>query len=295
MKNKAIEYADGQLVNGDCIEVVTNIEDQSVDLVFTSPPYFMGKHYDRSMSIDDFTNKITEIQDKIYPKLKKGGSLCWQVGTHVQNSIATPLDCLVYHVCKNFPDLKLRNRVVWTFEHGYHATKRLSGRHETILWYTNGDEHRFELDAIRVPQKYPGKKHYKGPNKGELSGNPLGKNPGDVWCIPNVKANHIEKTDHPCQFPVALAARFIRALTPENGLILDPFSGSGTTAIASLQTGRKFYCVEIDENYFTISKERITDWYEGNRRVRDDAPSAIPNPRSAVARRPEHFQLEMHQ
>ena len=84
-------------------------------------------------------------------------------------------------------------RVIWTFEHGAHARKRLSGRHETVLWYTKGDNYEFNLDQIRIPQKYPGKRHYKGPNRGELSGNPLGKNPGDVWSIPNVKANHVEK------------------------------------------------------------------------------------------------------
>jgi adenine-specific DNA-methyltransferase len=88
--------------------------------------------------------------------------------------------------------LKLRNRIVWTFGHGLHCQKRFSGRHETILWFTKSDDYKFKLDPVRVPSKYPFKKYFKGPNKGRISSNPLGKNPADVWDIPNVKANRAE-------------------------------------------------------------------------------------------------------
>ena len=107
----------------------------------------------------------------------------------------------------------MRNRIVWHFEHGLHCSRRLSGRYETIMWFTKGDDYVFELDPIRVPQKYPGKKYFKGPKAGQYSCNPLGKNPGDVWTIPNVKSNHVEKTGHPCQFPVELIERLVLALT----------------------------------------------------------------------------------
>lgn len=292
MKRSEINFDDGKLVHGDCITVIDSIPDNSIDLVFTSPPYFMGKDYDHSMLAEDFLEKISALQDKIFPKLKCGGSLCWQVGNHVRNAVITPLDFLVHQVCAQYPELKLRNRVIWTFEHGVHAKKRLSGRYETVLWYTKGEHYKFNLDEIRISQKYPGKRYYKGPNRGELSGNPLGKNPGDVWSIPNVKANHVEKTAHPCQFPVALVSRFTRALSPKNGTILDPFSGSSSTAIAALETNRKFHCIELNKRYFDISKERISNWYEGKIRIREDVPAAIPNPKSAVAMRPPHFQTE---
>ncbi|MCL0184432.1 site-specific DNA-methyltransferase, partial [Klebsiella pneumoniae] len=111
----------------------------------------------------------------------------------------------------------------------------------------------FNLDEVRIPQKYPGKRSYKGPNKGQLSGNPIGKNPSDVWDIPNVKANHIEKTIHPCQFPVTIPQRLIKALTNKNGLVLDPFMGSGTTEVAALVEGRRFVGSEIQKSYFDIS------------------------------------------
>lgn len=290
-----VDYRDGTLVHGDCIDAVEQIDDNTVDLVFTSPPYFMGKDYDRSSFVDQFLENIAELQAKLYPKLKDGGSICWQVGCHVRNAVVTPLDFLVHQVCAKFPALRLRNRVVWTFEHGAHARKRLSGRYETILWYTKGDHYHFSLDNIRVPQKYPGKRHYKGPYRGELSGNPLGKNPGDVWAIPNVKAHHVEKTAHPCQFPVALVSRFARALTPVGGLILDPFAGSSTTAIACLETGRRFHCIELEQRYFDVSRSRIDEWYTGKARIRDDSPPAEPDPQSAVAKRPSHFVQEVSQ
>lgn len=290
---KRASYDHGILVQDDCATAINELQDASVDLVFTSPPYFMGKDYDKSMEVSDFIEAIGEVQQLLYNKLKPGGSICWQVGSHVKDATVTPLDFLVYSVCAQFPDLHLRNRVIWTFEHGAHAKRRLSGRYETVLWYTKGDEYNFDLDPIRVPQKYPGKRHYKGPNKGEYSGNPLGKNPGDVWAIPNVKANHVEKTKHPCQFPVALVSRFIKSLTPENGLVLDPFAGSASTAIAALENRRRFHCIELETEYFAISDRRIKDWYRGEGRTRLDSPIARPDPKRSVAKRPPHFTSEI--
>ena len=110
---------------------------------------------------------------------------------------------------------------------GLHCKKRLSGRYETILWFTKSDDYTFNLDPIRVPQKYPNKKYFKGKNKGKLSCNPLGKNPSDVWEIPNVKHNHVEKTEHPCQFPVELVDRLVLSLTNEGDVVFDPFLDLG--------------------------------------------------------------------
>jgi adenine-specific DNA-methyltransferase len=117
----------------------------------------------------------------------------------------------------------------------------------------------FNLDSVRVPQKYPNKKHYKGDKKGELSGNPLGKNPSDVWDIPNVKHNHPEKTAHPCQFPQELAGRIVSCFTNEGDTVLDSFMGSGTTGIICKNLNRNFIGIELDENYFNIAKKRIEE------------------------------------
>jgi adenine-specific DNA-methyltransferase len=161
-----------------------------------------------------------------------------------------------------------------------------------VLWFTKGDDYSFNLDAVRVPQKYPGKRHYKGPKKGEFSGNPLGKNPSDVWEIPNVKPNHIEKTKHPCQFPVALPQRLIRALVPEDGVVSDPFLGSGTSAVAACLEGRRFVGCEIQQGYIDIARERVANAKTKTPRFRPaEKPIYTPTATEAVARRPAHFKV----
>ncbi|MBR2402278.1 MAG: site-specific DNA-methyltransferase [Lachnospiraceae bacterium] len=283
------------IYNGDCQELLKKMPDNYCDLIITSPPYCMGKAYeDIHDDIDTFRNQQRIIFDDIYRVLKRGGSLCWQVGYHINHSEIFPLDYYVYEIfmeeSKKFDiPLILRNRIIWTFGHGLNSTQRFSGRHETILWFTKGDEYTFDLDCIRVPQKYPGKRAYKGKNKGNYSGNPLGKNPSDVWDIPNVKANHIEKTGHPCQFPVAIPQRMIRALVPINGVVLDPFMGSGTSGVAALIEGRRFVGAEVKQEYYKIAKERLQNTIEGNIKIREDIPVREPDEKSKVAKLPEEF------
>lgn len=277
------------LENADCAEVLSKLRPNSVDLVVTSPPYFIGKAYDRSRSHADFKKEINRIIRPLSRVLKPGGSLCWQVGYHVDDQTIMPLDWLIHEVMSKWQSYQLRNRIIWTFGHGEHCTRRFSGRHETILWYSRGAIQQFDLDAVRILQKYPGKRHYRGPNIGEFSGNPLGKNPGDVWDIPNVKANHIEKTAHPCQFPVALVSRLINALCPEGGTVLDPYMGSGSTAVAALMAGRNFVGADVDSDYVSIATARVDEVRAGNPKVRPDAPTVMPDIRMAVARRPDHF------
>ena len=274
----------------DAFEFLEGLKPGSVDLLVSSPPYCMGKEYEDSVDARDFLKVHTKLAPLLTRALRDGGSLCWQVGHHVNKGVVIPLDALVYSVFSQERELFLRNRIVWTFGHGVHASRRFSGRHETILWFTKGHKYKFNLDAVRVPQKYPGKRHYKGPKKGEFSGNPLGKNPSDVWDIPNVKANHIEKTDHPCQFPVALVQRLIRALTRQGGLIVDPFMGSGTSAVAALLEARQFAGCDVQEAYVKIARLRVNQTYSGKIICRPfDQPVFSPRGTEAVATRPAHF------
>jgi adenine-specific DNA-methyltransferase len=278
------------LFSGDCIDLISRIPDNSIDLTITSPPYCMGKAYEVSYSVDDFITAHESVLPEIVRITKDGGSICWQVGYHVDGKNVYPLDYPVYAIMAKIKEVQLRNRVVWSFGHGLHGTTRFSGRHETILWFTKGNEYRFDLDAVRVAQKYPGKRHYKGPNKGELSGNPKGKNPGDVWDIPNVKGNHIEKSGHPCQFPVGLAERCIRAFCPSGGVVFDPYMGSASSGVAAILNERRFLGAEKDEKYMEVAHSRLLKAYDGTVPFRPaDRPIYIPNPELAVARRPEHF------
>lgn len=274
----------------DALHFLSELADSSVDLIVSSPPYFMGKEYDTSCSIDDFLTIHEHLLQQLVRVVKMGGSICWQVGHHVHNGVLVPLDALVYGVFSKSDQLKLRNRIVWTFGHGAHCRQRFSGRHETILWFTKGAHYHFNLDAVRVPQKYPGKKHYKGLKRGEPSGNPLGKNPGDVWEIPNVKASHVEKTEHPCQFPVALAQRLIKALCPPNGLVIDPYVGSGSTGIAALLEGSRFLGSDLEAKYVKIARQRFKDLRAGTLKLRPlDLPILIPGEKDSVATIPREW------
>jgi adenine-specific DNA-methyltransferase len=273
----------------DANELLSDFEPSSVDLIVSSPPYCIGKEYDTSTLSEDFSSQHAKLLPLLVNALKPGGSLCWQIGNHVKAGKLIPLDALVYLEATKIPDLVLRNRIVWTFNHGVHCTNRFSGRHETILWFTKGDDFCFDLDSVRIPQKYPGKKHYKGPRKGQWSGNPLGKNPGDVWDIPNVKAKHVEKTAHPCQFPSALVRRLVRALTKPGQVVMDPFLGSGTTAMVALEEQRDFLGCEIEKKYLRIIERRLRGVANGLAQTRPDVAIRQPNFKEAVAVLPPHF------
>ena len=298
-KSKWLTYKGGEarVYKGNCFKMFEEIEDKSVSLVITSPPYCIGKEYeDESDDINSFKRNNRRALKESIRILKPGGSLCWQVGYHVNKAHTLPLDVVIYNLIESInrklPEeekMILRNRIIWTFGHGFNDTHRFCGRHETILWYTKGEKYDFSLDAVRVPQKYPGKTFSSGPNKGKISGNIYGKNPSDVWDIPNVKANHIEKTIHPCQFPVALPQRLILALTHKGDIVVDPFLGSGTTAATAVMLNRKFIGAEKEEKYIIIADKRIDAAFKGELKYREDKPVVKPNPNSKVARKPESF------
>ena len=226
------------------------------------------------------------------------GSIVWQVGNFVEAGEVFPLDIYFYPIFKSL-GLQLRNRIVWHFDHGLHATKRFSGRYEVLLWFTKSKEYTFNLDPVRVPSKYPGKLHYKGAKKGLPSGNPLGKNPSDYWTliceewesgiieIPNVKSNHPEKTTHPCQFPVELIERCVLALTNENDWVIDPFGGVGSSLIAAIKNNRKGMIIDRDPDYIAIAKQRVQAFQDGTLKTRPlGKPVHKPTGKEKVAQIP---------
>jgi adenine-specific DNA-methyltransferase len=287
------------LAPGDCLDTLKTLTDGTVKLIITSPPYNLGKTYEKPTDLKEYLDTLEPIVNELVRVLSSQGSLCWQVGNFVENGEVFPLDIYYYPFFKEH-GLKLRNRMVWHFEHGLHASKRFSGRYETLLWFTKTDDYTFNLDDVRVPSKYPGKTHYKpGEKYGTPSGNPLGKNPSDfwpvvtddwrsaVWEIPNVKANHPEKTIHPCQFPIELVERCVLALTNERDWVLDPFSGVGSALIAAIKNKRKAIGCEKEEEYIEIAKQRICDFYTGKLRVRPlGKPVHQPTGREKVAQIP---------
>jgi len=244
------------LHHGDCLELLRQIPDETVQLVVTSPPYNLGKAYEKKLRLEQYFEQQKAVITECIRVLRPTGSICWQVGNYVDKGSIIPLDTILYPIFSEL-QLKLRNRIIWHFEHGLHCTKRFSGRYETINWFTKTNDYVFNLDPVRVPQKYPGKRYYKGPKAGRFSCNPLGKNPGDLWIIPNVKFNHIEKTEHPCQFPIELVERLVLSMTNEDDWVFDPFLGVGSSIIAAMMHGRRGAGAETSEEYVKVARERI--------------------------------------
>lgn len=266
------------------------------DLVVTSPPYNIGKAYEERLEMDEYAAWHESLIQTIVKRVKPTGSLCWQVGNYVENGSIYPLD-YIFHPIFTKLGLKLRNRIVWHYGHGLHHKRRFSGRYEVVLWYTKSDDYLFDLDAVRVPSKYPGKRSFRGPKAGQLSGNPLGKNPEDVWevtesshdiwNIPNVKAGHVEKTEHPCQFPVGLIERLVLALTKKSDVVFDPFAGTGSAGVAALLHKRRFLGCEVDTDYAQLAYSRLQRTIKGEERFRSHAKPIFDHRLSPLSRLPQ--------
>lgn len=294
--------ADAVFLEGDSAETLKSVPDNSIKLIITSPPYNLNKAYEDEKSLEAYFEQMEPVIEQLIRVLSPEGSLCWQVGNYVDNGEVFPLDIFFYKYFKDH-GLKLRNRVIWHFDHGLHASKRLSGRYETLLWFTKSDSYCFNLDPIRVPSKYPGKRNYKpGKDYGKPSGNPLGKNPSDIWKIverdwehllwdiPNVKANHPEKTIHPCQFPIELVERCVLAFTNEGDWVLDPYSGVGSAMLAALKQGRRAIGCDKESKYIDLARARVAMLESGELPYRPlGRPVHQPSGREKVSQRPSEW------
>ncbi len=299
--------ADIVLYEGDIKDLLKQIPDNTINLIITSPPYNLGKDYESRTEIEKYLESQTEIIAELHRVLHETGSICWQVGNFVEKGEVYPLDIMYYNIFKKL-GMKLRNRIIWRFGHGLHASKRFSGRYETILWFSKTDDYVFNLDSVRVPSKYPGKKHFKGEKKGQLSGNPLGKNPSDiwdivlqdwekeVWDIPNVKSNHPEKTEHPCQYPIELVERCVLALTNEDDWVLDPFAGVGSSLIAAIKNNRRAIGSDKEAEYVNLARERILAYFNGTLGYRPlGTPVYQPTEKDKIAQIPDEWKTDYQQ
>ena len=285
----------------DTVEALKNLPASSFKLAVSSPPYNIGKEYEKQIELKHYLNWQAEVLKELARVVSDDGSIVWQVGNFIDDGEVFPLDIYFYPIIKAL-GFQLRNRIVWHFDHGLHATKRFSGRYEVLLWFTKSKDYTFNLDSVRVPSKYPGKLHYKGDKKGQPSGNPLGKNPSDYWAvicqewengiieIPNVKSNHPEKTAHPCQFPIELIERCVLALTNKDDWVLDPFGGVGSSLIAAIKNDRRGMVIDRDPQYIALTKERVVAFQDGVLKIRPlGKPVHKPTGNEKVARIPSEW------
>jgi adenine-specific DNA-methyltransferase len=247
------------IYKGDCLELLACIPDGSIDLTFTSPPYNIGKEYEKVRPMEDFIDWCADWIKKIHRATAANGALMLNVGyvSLAERAKSLPIPYLLWDRVPFY----LQQEIVWNYGAGVAAKKFLSPRHEKLLWYVkDAERYCFNLDDIRDPDvAYPNQK-----KKGRLRCNTIGKNPSDVWQIAKVTSGEgrasKERTPHPAQFPLDLCERVIKGFSPVDGVVLDPFLGSGSTIEASLRWGRYSIGFEIREDYCTIAAERAENF-----------------------------------
>lgn len=265
LKSLGKPHAKGEryaIYHGDCLALLDKIKDGAIDLSFTSPPYNIGKEYERVLPLDEYVEWCKAWMAKLHRVAAKDGAFMLNVGyvTSHEHSKNLPLTYLLWDKTPFF----LMQEIVWNYGAGVAARFSLSPRNEKLLWFVKDkDKYTFNLDDIRDPDvAYPNQK-----KNGKLRCNTIGKNPSDVWQIAKVTSGEgrasKERTAHPAQFPRDLCERAIKGFAPHHGIVLDPFLGSGSSAETALRSGR--YCIgfELREDYCEIAAERLK-WAEAD-------------------------------
>lgn len=250
------EASDTLLYHGDSLEMLKSTPQQIFDLTVTSPPYNIGKEYEKLMPIADYVDWCKEWMAQIYDVTSPTGAFWLNVGyiPVPEKGKAIPIPYLLWDKTQFY----MIQEVVWNYGAGVASRKSFSPRNEKFLWYVRDpDNYYFDLDSVRDPNvKYPNQK-----KNGKLKCNPLGKNPTDVWQFPKVtsgsKRSSTERTAHPAQFPIAVIERVIKSCSPSDGVVLDPFLGSGTTAVVAREQGRCSVGFEIRQDYLDIAVSRL--------------------------------------
>lgn len=247
------------IYNFDSLEKIPQIPKESINLILTSPPYNIGKSYESIMPVSEYVDWCSKWMNSLYEVVSQNGAFLLNLGyLEVPNQgKAVPISYLLWDKTPFY----MQQEIVWHYEAGVASKKYLSPRNEKFIWYVKEPKkYTFNLDAIRDPNvKYPNQK-----KNGKLRCNPLGKNPGDVWCFPKVtsgeKRSSKERTSHPAQFPISVIEKFILGMSNTGEIVFDPFLGSGSTCVAALKNGRKVIGFEISKEYCEIAKQRIEDY-----------------------------------
>lgn len=231
-------------ITGSAIEELKNLPDSSIDLICTDPPYNLGKDYGNNIDQkewDEYEKFTHQWLDEAVRLLKPTGSIYVFMGVRFISKLFAFMES---------QHLLFNGWITWHYTQGMGRKKGFSPRHEDILYCTKTDNFTFNLDAIRIPQKY-----FRERNNME------GANPGDVWQFSHVHYSNPERQSHPTQKPLAIMERIIKASSNEGDIVLDPFVGSGTTCVAANELKRQWIGVDINPKYIEMSKGRIIEKY----------------------------------
>jgi len=255
----------------DAIAGLARIPDASIDLVLTDPPYNLGKDYGNasdSRSVDEYLAWTERWIDAVLPKLKDNGSLyiflTWRYAPEI------------------FVMLKRRmtmmNEIIWDrrVPSMGGSTRSFSSVHDTIGFFVKRKDYYFDLDAVRIPYDAATKKARSRSIFIGAKWLEVGYNPKDLWSVSRLHREHAERVDHPTQKPLEIIERMVKASCPPGGVVLDPFMGSGTTALAARHAGRHFTGFELNPEYCAIIEQRL---------LAPEVPVTLAKRRSAAARK----------
>ncbi len=248
------------IILGDCLQELKKIGDNSVNLIVADPPYNVGKDYGNKSDKQDFDDYIAFTKkwlNECYRVLKKDGTIYIFIGFRFISYL--------YQILEKDLEMNFVNWISWHYTQGIGKTKGFSPRHDDILMFSKSTNYKFNLDEIRIPQKF-----YRKVN------NMRGANPGDVWDISHIHYCQKGRQPHPTQKPEALIERMVLASSSEGDLVLDPFSGSGTTLRVCQQLNRHAIGIELNEEYVEQTKERLASPFEGFDSI-DERMLRVPN------------------
>ena len=235
------------IITGDAIQELKKIDMCSVDVVIADPPYNLGKDYGNNHDIKGFEDYLSfsrEWLNQAHRILKRTGTIYVFMGFRFISYL--------YDILDRELQMHFNSWIVWHYTQGMGKTKGFSPRHEDILMFTNSNEFKFNLDSVRVPQKY-----YRERN------NMRGANPGDVWNFSHVHYCNGNRQSHPTQKPEGLIERMVLASSDQGGLVVDPFMGSGTTLRVCQQLGRDAIGIDVNPDYVAMAQVRLNSGFEG--------------------------------
>ncbi len=256
------------LYNENALTGIGRVADASVDLVIADPPYGLGKDYGNDsdrLGAQEYLAWSRRWIDAVVPKLKANGSLyvflTWQHSPEVFSYLKTRLSMV--------------NEIIWDrrVPSMGGSTRKFSSVHDNIGFFVKSRDYHFDVDAVRIPYDAETK---KARTRSIFIGKKwleAGYNPKDVWSVSRLHRQHTEREDHPTQKPLEIVERMVLASCPAGGTVLDPFMGSGTSAVAAARHGRSFIGFELNPDYFAIVEKRVAKTLNGSRRPKRTAAS----------------------
>ncbi len=236
-----------ELIQGHTLEKLKDIPSESIDLIVADPPYNLGKNYGNGHEIKgfeeyvDFSEKWLTEAKRI---LKKTGTIYVFMGFRFISYL--------YNILDRNLNFNFNTWITWHYTQGLGKKKGFSPRHDDILMFTKSDDYKFNLNDIRIPQKY-----YRARN------NMRGANPGDVWQFSHIHYCNENRQEHPTQKPEGLIERMVLCSSDKGDLVLDPFAGSGTTLRVCQQLGRDCIGIELNQKYIQMIKKRLDEPFKG--------------------------------